>query len=92
MKTSQSTPKKSVVFIDSRVSNYQTFVDGLGDDTQWVLLHADQDGVLQMQAALATYSAVGESKIGLNLDRFQRQRRRAGSGRPIRHNSPHALQ
>ena len=63
MTISQPQPKKTLVFIDSGVSNYQSLVDGLGDDTPWVLLDADQDGVLQMQAALAAYSAVDGYKL-----------------------------
>lgn len=41
---------KNTVFIDSRVQNRQTIVDSLTDDTQWVLLNSDQDGVWQMRA------------------------------------------
>lgn len=44
---------KNVVFIDSRVADLQKLVAGLGADTEWVLLDAEQNGVLQMQTTLA---------------------------------------
>jgi hypothetical protein len=44
---------KHLVFIDSRVTDYPALVAGLSADTEWVLLDQDQDGVRQMQAALA---------------------------------------
>jgi len=43
----------SIVFIDSRVADHQTLVAGLGAGTAWVLLDAEQDGLLQMQVTLA---------------------------------------
>jgi hypothetical protein len=44
---------RSLVFIDSRVADYQSLIAGLDADTRWVLLDSDHDGVEQMQAALA---------------------------------------
>jgi hypothetical protein len=44
---------KHLVFIDSRVTDYPALVAGLSADTEWALLDEDQDGVVQMQAALA---------------------------------------
>ena len=49
---------KRFVFIDSRISNYESLIDRQQVDTQWVLLNADQDGLLQMQTALANYSGL----------------------------------
>jgi Ca2+-binding RTX toxin-like protein len=54
---------KNLFFIDSRVADYQTLVAGLGADSAWVLLDADQDGVLQMQSALANYSHLDSIQI-----------------------------
>jgi hypothetical protein len=39
---------KNFVFIDNRIGNYKTLVAGLSDDTVWVLLNADKDGIQQM--------------------------------------------
>ena len=63
MTISQSSPKKTLVFIDSGVSNYQSIVDALSDDTPWVLLDADQDGVLQMQSVLMSYSELDSIQV-----------------------------
>ena len=49
---------QSIVFIDRRVSNYETLVAGLGADTTWYLLSAEQDGITQMQRILAGYSGL----------------------------------
>ncbi len=49
---------KRFVFIDSRISNYESLIDRQQVDTQWVLLDADQDGLLQMRTALADYSGL----------------------------------
>ena len=54
---------KNLVFIDSRVADYQTLIAGLSADTEWVLLEADKDGLLQMQAALAGYSDLDAIQI-----------------------------
>ncbi len=40
----------SMVFIDSRVADYQSLIAGLGADSEWMLLDDDRDGVLQVQA------------------------------------------
>ena len=42
----------NLVFIDSRVADYQTLVAGLSAGSGWVLVDEDRDGLLQMQAAL----------------------------------------
>ena len=44
-------PTKSVLFIDSRVSNYQSFIDGLTEPTEVFVLDGASDGLAQM----ATY-------------------------------------
>ncbi|WP_394809204.1 DUF4347 domain-containing protein [Nitrosomonas sp.] len=41
-----------VVFINSDVSNYQTLISQLPTDSEVVLLDAEQDGVMQITAAL----------------------------------------
>jgi hypothetical protein len=54
---------KHLVFIDSRVADFQTLVAGLSADTEWVLLDADQDGVRQMQTALAGYRGLDSIQV-----------------------------
>jgi uncharacterized delta-60 repeat protein len=54
---------ENVVFIDSRVAGYETLIAGLGADTQWYLLNADQDGIDQMQLILANYSGLKSIQI-----------------------------
>ncbi len=41
-----------IAFVDSRVTDYQTLIDGLPTDTEVIVLNADQDGVMQIIAAL----------------------------------------
>ncbi|MGE8322864.1 MAG: DUF4347 domain-containing protein, partial [Pseudomonas sp.] len=53
---------RNLVFVDSHVVDYQMLISTFGADTQWVLLDADWDGVLQIQAAAAGYE---------NLDSIQ---------------------
>ena len=47
--------KKNIVFIDSRVADYQTIVAALPIDTDWYLLDRNSDGVSQIQSILANY-------------------------------------
>lgn len=54
---------KNLVFVDSRVSNYPALIASLDANTSWVLLDPNQDGVLQMQAALAGYSGLDSIQI-----------------------------
>jgi hypothetical protein len=49
---------RTLVFIDSRVADYQTLIAGLGPDAEWVLLDANRDGIAQMRSALAGYSGL----------------------------------
>ena len=53
----------NLVFIDSRVADYETIIAGLADDTDYVLLNAEEGGVLQMQRALAEYSNLDSIQI-----------------------------
>lgn len=55
--------KKSVVFIDSRVADYQTIVAALPVDTDWFLLNQNSDGVSQIQSILAKYSGLDAIQI-----------------------------
>jgi hypothetical protein len=45
-------PTKSIVFVDSRVSNYQSLIDSLTEPAQVFVLKADSDGLTQMVSAL----------------------------------------
>jgi len=53
---------KNLVFIDSLVTNYKIIAAGLSGEYEYVILDAEKDGVLQMQAAISGYS---------NLDSIQ---------------------
>ena len=54
-------PTKSVLFIDSRVSNYQSFIDGLTESTETFILDGASDGLSQMAAHL--YGRTGIDSI-----------------------------
>ena len=41
-------PSKSVFFIDSRVSNFQSLIEELPEDAEVFVLRADSDGLAQM--------------------------------------------
>ncbi|NYZ68174.1 DUF4347 domain-containing protein, partial [Endozoicomonas sp. SM1973] len=45
--------RKEVVFIDSRVIDYESLVDGLGDNLEVVVLNTDQNGVAQIANSLS---------------------------------------
>lgn len=55
--------KKSVVFIDSRVADYQTIIAALPIDTDWYLLGRNSDGVSQIQSILSRYSGLDSIHI-----------------------------
>ena len=55
--------KKSVVFIDSRVADYQTIVAALPVGTDWYLLNPTSNGVSQIQSILANYSGLDSIHI-----------------------------
>jgi Ca2+-binding RTX toxin-like protein len=59
----ENSVSKNIVFIDSRVTDYQTLVAGLSADTVWLVLNANSDGVQQMQAALTGFSALDSIQI-----------------------------
>ena len=46
------------VFIDSRLADYQTLVAGFAPGTEWQLINADENGVMQMARALAGRSGL----------------------------------
>jgi len=54
---------KKLIFIDNRVADYQTLLVDLMSDTEWLILDAESDGVLQMQAALAGYRDLDSIQI-----------------------------
>ncbi|MDE1462240.1 DUF4347 domain-containing protein [Spartinivicinus poritis] len=45
--------RKEVVFIDSRVIDYESLVEGLGDNLEVVVLNTDQNGVAQIANSLS---------------------------------------
>ncbi len=53
----------TVLFVDTNVSNYQDLLVGLGNNVEVVLLTNDQEGVLQMAAALAGRSDLASIQI-----------------------------
>jgi hypothetical protein len=55
--------KKNIIFIDSRVADYQTIVAALPIETDWYLLNQNSDGVSQMQSILANYSGLDSIQI-----------------------------
>jgi Ca2+-binding RTX toxin-like protein len=54
---------RTLVFIDSRVADYQSLVAGLGADAEWVLIYAHSDGIDQMRSALTDYSGLDSIQI-----------------------------
>ena len=53
----------SVIFIDSRVADYQTLIAGLTEGTEWFLLNAEEDGVDQMARILANYASLDSVQV-----------------------------
>lgn len=53
----------NIVFIDSRVADYQLLITNLGTGSDWVLVDGSRDGVLQMQLALAGYSKLDSIQV-----------------------------
>ena len=49
---------RTVTFIDSRVADYQTLIDGLAEGTVWYLLDAATDGIQQMESILSGYTGL----------------------------------
>ncbi len=54
---------KMMVFIDSRVADHSTLISGLSADSEPVWLDATQDGLQQMQAALADQHDLASIRI-----------------------------
>ena len=51
-----TTATRKIAFIDSRVADYQTLIDGLAEGTEWFLLDSGLDGIRQMESILSGYS------------------------------------
>lgn len=45
-------PTKSIVFIDSRVANYQSLIDGLTEPAEVLTLDGESNGLARMMAPL----------------------------------------
>jgi Ca2+-binding RTX toxin-like protein len=54
---------KNIFFIDTRVANYQTLINGLPAHSQWFVLNAEQDGIKQMQAVLTNFRDLDSIQI-----------------------------
>jgi hypothetical protein len=55
--------KKSLVFIDARVANYQAIVAALPAGTEWHLLNQNLIGINQIQSIVANYSDLDSIQI-----------------------------
>ena len=60
---STASPARSIVFIDSRVQDAATLLQGLEPGTEVVFLQAGQDGLAQMAAALGERGDVGTVQV-----------------------------
>lgn len=58
-----ASPARSIVFIDSRVQDAATLLQGLKPGTEVVFLQAGQDGLAQMAAALGEMGDVGAVQV-----------------------------
>lgn len=58
-----ASPARSIVFIDSRVQDAATLLQGLDPGTEVVFLQAGQDGLAQMAAALGDRGDVGAVQV-----------------------------
>jgi Ca2+-binding RTX toxin-like protein len=54
---------QNIIIIDSRVSDYETFIGNIGMETEWFLLNAQEDGVEQMQRVLFSFSGLQSVQI-----------------------------
>ncbi len=54
---------RAIAFIDSRVADYQTLIDGLAEGTEWFLLNAGFDGIGQMESILSGYTGLEAIQI-----------------------------
>lgn len=58
-----ASPARSIVFVDSRVQDAATLLQGLDPGTEVVFLQAGQDGLAQMAAALGDRGDVGAVQV-----------------------------
>ncbi|MCX7256972.1 MAG: DUF4347 domain-containing protein [Polaromonas sp.] len=49
---------KNIIFIDSRIENYQALTVNLSDNTEWFLLNPVEDGIAQMTRILSGYTNI----------------------------------
>jgi Ca2+-binding RTX toxin-like protein len=54
---------KNIIFIDSRVDNYQTLIAHLPENTGWFLLNPDEDGLQQMAGILSGYANINSVQL-----------------------------
>jgi len=54
---------KNIIFIDSRVEDFEALVANLGADTHWHILDTNQEGLVQMQQILADYLQLDSIQI-----------------------------
>ncbi len=54
---------KHLFFIDSRVSDYEALINQIPEDSAWVLLSDNKDGIEQMATAVAGYSGLDSIQI-----------------------------
>ena len=54
---------RSIIFIDSRVSGYESITANLSTDTEWYLLNGDEDGIEQMLRILENYAGLEALQI-----------------------------
>ncbi|MEF8756335.1 MAG: DUF4347 domain-containing protein [Accumulibacter sp.] len=58
-----TTAARQVVFVDSRVADYQTLIAGLAEGSEWYLLQAGEDGIGQMERILSTQGGLDAIQI-----------------------------
>ena len=54
---------KNVIFIDSRVADYQSLVSALSQETDWYVLNSEQSGIEQINDILAHYTNLDSIQI-----------------------------
>jgi hypothetical protein len=58
-----TTATRTITFIDSRVADYQTLIDGLAEGTEWFLLDAGGEGISQMATILSGYTGLDSIQV-----------------------------
>ena len=61
--TDRTNDTRTILFIDSNVSDYQSLLDGLGSNVEVHLLNNEQDGVSQIAAALQGRSGLDSIQV-----------------------------